>query len=296
MNAPEPGPCTDPPSAASELVSEAGPLVSPPEVLVKVMSAVSSDTADAARIGAIVARDPSLTARLLRLVNSSYYGFRAPIETVDRAVNVLGTRELVNLVTAVSAVRTFSGISAQLINMDSFWRHSLHCGLLARQLARQTDVLHPDRLFVCGLLHDLGILLMVHQIPDVVAELLLLAQDDEEALTDAEFANLGFTHADVGAVLLGEWNLSDELQQAVRGHHNWRARPAQAGPETALVRLANSIATASGIGGLFEHSAVLDSIDATLWSDAGLDPAMLDSLSSSVAAEFSEAAAALLPR
>lgn len=292
MNALQPSSQAD--TRVAALVTGARALVSPPEVFVQVTAAVSSNTADAHQIGLIVSRDPSLTARLLGLVNSSYYGFRSPIETIERAVNVVGTRELVNIVTAISAVRSFSGISAHLINMDSFWRHSLYCGLVARHLAKRRNVLHPDRLFVGGLLHDIGNLIIVHQQPEIAAELLLLADKDEDVLADAEMETLGFTHGDVGAVLLGEWRLSMELQRAVRHHHADVPDPTAA-IEAGLIRLANQLANATGIGGFFERSDVIDQVDNAHWQAAGLDPAIVDSVLAQVTEEFAAAAAALLP-
>ena len=107
-------------------------------------------------IGKVMSQDTGLTARLLKIVNSSFYGFTSKIETVSRAVTVIGLRELRGLVLAASAIETFSKIPTEIFNMVRFWRHSVYCGVVAQLLAERCNVLHSERLFVAGLLHDIG--------------------------------------------------------------------------------------------------------------------------------------------
>ena len=186
-----------------------------------------------------------------------------------RAITVIGERELYNLVLAVSAVTTFNGIPNVIVNMDTFWRHSLYCGLIARSLAKKARILHPERLFVAGLLHDVGSLVLFNRAPGVARELVMLADGDEDLLCQAEAEELGFTHADLGGLLLEQWQIPDALRDAVRGHHE----PASAGParrEAAIVHIADLLANSSAIGAFFERPAAERRIRVHAWDLAGI--------------------------
>lgn len=261
--------------SAADLLREVSGLASPPEVCLKVMDMVREDCASAQEFGEIIARDPSLTSRLLRLVNSSFFGLSRRVETVSRAVSVLGVRELHNLVIAVSAVSTFSNIPNRLVNMDTFWRHSLYTGLLARILAKQLGVLHPERLFVAGLLHDIGSLVLYSRRTETMRDLLLVSAGDEEMLCQAEYDTLGFTHADLGQLLLNQWRLPEALQEAV-GHHHDPAAAQIAELEAAIVHLANGLANRSLIGAYCEDATSNSAFSDAAWDITGIAPDALD--------------------
>ncbi|ROR32061.1 putative nucleotidyltransferase with HDIG domain [Inmirania thermothiophila] len=227
--------------AIAELLSEARDLASPPEVCVRLFELMRSETAGAKEIGEVIALDPNLTARLLELVNSAYFGMARRVDTVSRAVTIVGLRELHQLVLAVQAVSVFSNIPITLVDMRTFWRHSVATALLAKELARRAGVLHPERLFVAGLLHDLGSLVLYRERPEVMRELLIAADGDEAVMERLEEERLGFGHAELGGALLACWNLPPELCRAVTHHH----RPLEApgpGLEPAIVHLADGYA------------------------------------------------------
>ena len=261
--------------SAADLVREVSGLASPPEICMKVMDMVQQDCGSAQEFGEVIARDPSLTSRLLRLVNSSFFGLSRRVETVSRAISILGIRELYNLVVAVSAVSSFSNIPNRLVNMDTFWRHSLYTGLIARSLSKRTDVLHPERLFIAGLLHDIGSLVLYSRRTDVARDLLLIAQGDEEMLCQAELDTLGFSHADLGRLLLDQWRLPEALQEAVGFHHDpGAAQSAQL--EAGLVHLANGLANRSLIGAFCEDAAGVGAYADAAWEITGIHPDSLD--------------------
>lgn len=279
---------------AESLVCDVSGLVSPPDVCLKLAEIIQSPNATAHAIGEIAIRDPNLTARLLKLVNSPFYGLRSKVDTVSRAVTVVGMRELYNLVLAVSAVRSFSNVPNQLVNMDTFWRHSIFCGLIARLVAQKASVLHPERLFIAGLLHDIGSLVLYSRLYELARDLLIVAGGDEEVMFRAEREELGFSHADLGSLLLAQWQVPETLQEAVRCHHS----PAEAGSgarEAAIVHLGNVLANRSGMGGycentnptsLFEESA----LEVLGLTEAALDP---DAIIGQAGLQFTETARAL---
>jgi len=265
----------DTPPAAAEFVSEIAGLVSPPIICLKLMDLIQKDESSAQELGEVIANDPNLTSRLLRLVNSAYFNFPGRIETVSRAISIVGTRELYSLVVAISAVNTFSKIANSLVNMDTFWRHSIFTGLMARELARENRVLHPERLFVAGLLHDIGMLVLFNRSPDAAADLLLIAAGDEEVFYQAEIEKLGFTHADIGGLLLQEWQLPETLQEAVLYHH----APYMAGQgkvDAALVHMANILANRSELGAFAEDHTFDTEFDQSVWSTLDIERESLD--------------------
>lgn len=199
-----------------ELVRHAGRLYSLPTVCIQLQDAIQRQ-ATVHEIADLVALDPSLSARLLRLANSSFYSFPAQIETVSRAVKLIGTNELYNLALATSAVATFQRIPPVLIDMDSFWKHSVYTGLIARIMGRQVGFRQGERLFAAGLLHNVGLLMLLEQIPDPVAKVLAM----EAGLVDIaiERAELEFSFAEAGAALMEYWRLPPGLVNVVRFQH-----------------------------------------------------------------------------
>jgi len=233
--------------AVAVLLDDVEGLVSPPDVCMRVFELIHSPMTGTREIAAVVGIDPNLTARLLRMANSAFYGFSRKIDTISRAVTVIGTTELYQLVLSVSAVQTFSNIPNDLVKMDTFWRHSVYTGLLARALAVRAHVLHPERLFVAGLMHDIGSLVLYHQRPDAMRDILLVAEGDEELLYQAELERFQFTHASIGGELMERWRLPPEMVQAVKWHHQPQ-RAEKASMEANILHIAGHLVNESGQG------------------------------------------------
>ena len=229
------------------LLDDVEGLVSPPGICLRLFELIHAPTTGVKDIAAVVGVDPNLTARLLRLANSSFYNFSRKIDTISRAVAVIGTSELYQLVLSVSAVKTFTSIPNELVGMETFWRHSVYTGLLARALAIRANVLHPERLFVSGLMHDIGSLVLYHQRPDAMRDILLVAEGDEEVLYQAELDRFKFSHASVAGYLMEQWQLPEELLDAVTWHHQ-PERAEKARMEAHILYLANHLVNQSEQG------------------------------------------------
>ncbi|HFD92273.1 MAG TPA: HDOD domain-containing protein [Gammaproteobacteria bacterium] len=260
---------------ASSWVNEVSGLVSPPDVCIKVFDLIESQNPSAATIGEVVSRDPNLSLRLLKIVNSSYYNFSSKIDTVSRAIAVIGISELYSMVIAITAVKTFSHIPHNVVNMDTFWRHSLYTAVISRLLAKRLNVLHPERLFVAGLLHDIGSLILYHRAPETAKELLIQSEGDEEALHQAENEAFGFSHAAIGALLMKLWHLPDPICDAVANHHQPSVAK-QGTMETAIIHMANALANHTEIGAFCELPMTELTIDAACWPQLGIKPDDLD--------------------
>jgi len=252
-----------------ELLGDVEGLVSPPDVCLRLFELIHSPSSGAREISDVVNIDPNLTARLLRMANSSFYSFSRKIDTVTRAVTVIGNTELYQLVLSISAVKTFNTIPNELVKMETFWRHSVYTGLLARALAIRANVLHPERLFVAGLMHDIGSIILYHQRPEAMRDILLMAEGDEEVLYQAELERFQFSHASVAGHLMDQWQLPEELVEAVKWHHE----PQQAQVacrEAHILYLANHLVNESEQGNFMGSPKADIQISQTMLKEIGL--------------------------
>lgn len=229
------------------LLDDVEGLVSPPDVCLRLFELIHAPNTGAADIATVVSVDPNLTARLLRMANSSFYNFSCKIDTISRAITVIGNAELYQLVLSISAVKTFAHIPNELVKMETFWRHSVYTGLLARTLASRANVLHPERLFVAGLMHDLGSLVLYNQRADAMRDILLVADGDEEVLYQAELERFQFSHASVAAHMMEQWQLPEALIDAIKWHHQ-PERAQTAAIEAHILYLANHLVNESEQG------------------------------------------------
>lgn len=209
------------PTVAEALVHNSPDLVSLPAVVIRVAEMLASNRYSAAEVGAVVSQDPALTARLLKVVNSPYYGFSGRVDTVSRAVALVGVEVLYTLILTTSVVHGFRHIPSSLVNMNDFWLHSIYCGEIARMLAKEASVLHAERLFIAGLLHRVGSLIVYTRLPDQALDILMLAAGDERLLPDLEQGLIGCTYAEIGAELSKAWKLPVSLSEAIR----WQLQP-----------------------------------------------------------------------
>jgi putative nucleotidyltransferase with HDIG domain len=255
------------------LVDSIERLVSLPDVCVKLNRLLDSPAYSATAMGEIVVQDTDLSARLLSLVNSSFFGLRAPVETISRAVAVVGTNELRSLAMATAAARVFTGVPKDLVDMNDFWRHSILTGVISQELAKRVNVLHSERLLVMGILHDIGRLVIYLTLSEQSRDILLITGGNDSFLPETEQEVLGFTHMDVGAELLRKWRLPDSIVTVAGTHHN----PLSGGKyrfESTLVHFAIVLSNAYLKGGQIDEA--LDGVSATLWELTGLIPDDID--------------------
>ncbi|VAW74603.1 HD domain protein [hydrothermal vent metagenome] len=229
------------------LLDDVEGLVSPPDVCMRLFELIHSPSTDSDDIAGVISVDPNLTTRLLRMANSAFYRFSGKIDTISRAVTLIGTTDLYQLVLSVSAVKSFNNIPNDLVKMDTFWRHSVYTGLLARALAARANILHPERLFVAGLMHDIGSLVLYYQRPETMRDLLLIADGDEEVLYQTEIERFSFSHASVAAHLMDQWQLPEDLVQSIKWHHQPELAD-KASMEAHVLFLANHLVNESDQG------------------------------------------------
>ncbi len=201
-----------------QLVENVDDLISLPELYLKVRDTIDDPRSSIDDVSNIVSQDPSICARLIRISNSSFFGFASEIETVTRAISIMGLSQLHDLVLATSVVKSFKGIPKDLVNMKEFWARSVYCGIISRLLARKCNVLDSERLFLAGLLHDLGHLIIYTKMPRPAFEILSEAKLDNKPVQQIERETFGFDYSKIGAALLRSWKLPKSHVETVENH------------------------------------------------------------------------------
>jgi len=245
--------------------------------------AINNPRKSMADIAKIIREDPGLTARLLRIVNSAFYNFPSKVETISQAVTIIGTQQLGALALATSVMQMFKGLPEDLVSMDSFWKHSVACGLAARVIGTLRREANPERLFVAGILHDVGRLILFTKATDLAREAMQHASQHNQILFDSERDVIGFTHAVVGGVLLQTWKLPGSLEEVVMFHHNPRAAT-KFPQEVAIVHVADIIAHAMQLGANGER--LVPPMDVDAWARLSLTENSLSTIMEQVDRQY----------
>lgn len=247
-------------------------LLSLPDAAMRLNALLVDPDASARDIAEVVSVDAALTARVLRAVNSAYFGLRTRVDTISKAISMIGTSELHSLVLTTSASQAFKNISYKLMDMETFWQHSVRAALAARGFAETALKRHRERVFLAALMHDIGKLVLYHQVPAVSARILEAVGEGRQQ-EEVEASLLGFTHADVGAVLLERWNLPPSLTVPVRYHHRFEEAPEYL-QEAALISLGSRVADYMELEIDDRPGELPDAHEA--WSQAGCQPEELE--------------------
>ncbi|MBF0505806.1 MAG: HDOD domain-containing protein [Nitrospirae bacterium] len=222
-------------------------ICSPPAVFRSLNDAVNNRRSSVTDIGNIISEDPGLTVRILKLANSPLYGFPSKIETISKAVLIIGTKQIIDIALATSVVRLFKGLPEDLITMETFWRHSIACGVIARVMAGYRREPNVETFFTAGILHDIGRLIMYTKMPVECRNILYQITKQPQLLFKAEREAFGFDHTDVGGLLLKEWKLPQNLTEAVEYHHN-PDKASRCPVEAATIHIADILAHAMQLG------------------------------------------------
>lgn len=236
-------------SRPQELIGEDDSIVfSLPKVYFELQEALKDPDKTFQDLGHIISYDPALSARLLKIVNSAFYGFPSKIETISQAVSIIGMDQLSDLALATLVIDKFQGIPNSLFSMEKFWRHSMACGVAARSISEFRGDRNVERLYLAGILHDIGRLVIFKKEPTMARDVIYRSEEQQESICLSERELMGFDHADVGRELLKAWRLPPRLVEAVGCHH--QPQTAKEFPiEAAIVHTANYIVHAMRLGG-----------------------------------------------
>lgn len=224
---------------AATLVRGIEQLIVLPSVYFKLRHIIDSPGSSTAQIAEIISADAALAAKLLRLVNSPYYAPSRPVETISRAVGMLGTTQIHDLALACSLSTSLAEIRPPLMDVEGFWCDSLLRAVCARELSPDCGFLDHERLFVLGLLSDIGHMVMFMRIPEVMAQILSGSKGDHEPICLRERRRLGCDYAEVGSALLRRWGLPDGIARPIEQHADPQAQQPYA-VETAILHLVDA--------------------------------------------------------
>ncbi|MBC8282178.1 MAG: HDOD domain-containing protein [Nitrospinae bacterium] len=239
-----------------------------PGIYHQFQEATASENTSFAKISEIILHDSGLTAHLLQIVNSAYYGFPEPIEKISDAISVVGTEQLSYLVLSTVVTDKFKSIPESVLNIESFWEHSIACGLIARKLAYYKSNLDPEKFFVAGMLHDIGQIVLCTKLPLLSMKFLLDLQSQSKQIDYLEKEELGFDHAELGASLLKKWNLSDFHVEMVAFHHKPNQSPNFAF-EASILNFADLLANSMQFGSSGEKP-VSQKLEEEAWERLGI--------------------------
>lgn len=280
----------------ADLVRGVSTLASLPNACHRVIELADDRRASMHDIADVISVDPGLSARLLKLVNSAYYSLPQQVDNLSRAVQVVGTDSLRNLALATGAVQAFKGVPNTLVDMDAFWNASVHCGLLARSLARIARHRQPERLFAAGLLHAVGQLVLYTEAPEQAREVVQRLAETGASRCAIEHEIFGFDYCEVGAVLLETWQLPPTIWLPIR-YHRAPQIAIDLQVDTALLSIAQAVT------GVCEPdfkcatpaSAQEPGIDQEIWSQAGLSMNALTRAQEQASAQWFEVLEIICP-
>ncbi len=191
-----------------------------PTVYSKVAALVNDPRTTAAQVAKVVETDQAISSKVLRLVNSSFFGFSRRISSIQQAVVLLGYNTIRNTVLSVSIVKVFGENASNLFDLKGFWKHSIGTALLAKLLDRHLNLEQGEESFAAGVLHDLGKLVLSKYFPEELDSALQVAQQEQIPLFEAERKVMGVSHAEVGEYLADRWNLPYGLVESIALHHS----------------------------------------------------------------------------
>jgi len=224
------------------LVGQLGALPSFPSLYLEIMKELNAAEPSIESIADIIARDPSMTAKMLQIVNSAAVGLGRQVSSSFEAVQFLGSTTVRSLVLSAHIFSCFERTNLKGFSINQLWEHAMKSGTLARMIMRleQAEATDVEDAYVAGMLHDIGKLMLANSLPEQYQQALALAADRNIQLHEAEFEVFGATHAGVAAYLLGLWGLPASIVEAVAFHHTPRNSDLRAFSPLTAVHVANA--------------------------------------------------------
>lgn len=202
---------------ATDYAKQANDVFVLPDAVMRIKQLIDDESASMQDIAEVITFDPALTTQVLKIANSALYKFPNQIESISKATQVIGTNSIYDLVIAYGVAKAFGSVDTQVIDLDRFWEQSIFCALLAKYFADKLGIKESERLFVAGLLHNVGELVMVRFNPDLATK---CAQFNEQITpVDLQLKLMKATYADVGSTLIRMWGLPEAIASPIARQH-----------------------------------------------------------------------------
>lgn len=277
MRDPPPEPVNEKVLPLNDLIDVQSELASLPDVYFRIIEILEDPSSSAAHLAEAISKDPSISGRLLRLVNSSLYGGQGSgkrqnqVDSLVKAITLVGFDELSSLGLGIAVIRTFKKIPPLLIDMKDFWFHSTGCGVLSRLLSFHLFKRAEERFFMGGLLHNVGRLILFNTYPEHMQNILNRSVAEEIPVHHLEKEYFGYTNAEIGAALLEQWQFPRSLRNMVKYQHDPLGGNRE--PDAEIIHIALVLATAFRIG-LGGEMLVFPPKEG-IWEGLGISPSIL---------------------
>ncbi|GAA5140895.1 HDOD domain-containing protein [Thalassotalea piscium] len=238
---------------ALDYAKKAEQLCALPDVYLRLKEILDDEHASLDDIANVIMLDPALTTSLLKLANSAFFNFPREIDSISRALMVLGIKEVNNLINAYGTTKAFAKVNANIIDMDRFWEVSVDCALMCKYFAIKHNVEGCDGIFLSGLLHNVGTLAMIQSEDKKVVY--CENYDSEETPWQRQEDVFGFTFADVSAELLRLWQLPDHIIKPIKEYHQAYAQ--ELSPASSLLYITSRLALINSHPGMYSKKNFL---------------------------------------
>ena len=257
-----------------------------PIVVTQILKLVNQDSSSAKELGQAVASDQALAANVLKLANSTFYGFSRKISTITEAIVHLGFNVVRCLAVSVSVIDVFSeGEDRQYFNRSEFWQHSIGCGIISKMTAQRVKNVDPEIAFLVGILHDLGKLALDRFMVADFNQVLKIANEQEMTFSEAEQRYYDTDHAQIGAWLADWWKLPSSIVEPILRHH--KTENIGAGSLVAIVAFANALCHHRDIGNSGYQKKL--PLNIPFWESLGFNEDLLNFIDKNIDAELERA-------
>jgi len=274
--------------STNEIIAKVGDLPSLPAVAARINAEIENENLSAKLLGAIIAEDPSLASRMLRLANSAFYGMPRQIASIERAVMVLGFDTVKNLALSISIFSFFQKGISPAIDVIGLWNHSLGVAVSAKNLVSRTNPKLAEQAFLFGIVHDVGKIALISQCLSDMEQVYRHITQDGMPQEEAEMKVLGFTHQKIGSLLIREWKFPEMFVTGVKLHHDLPPVLKECDESTAqltrAVCVANQLAKALALG--VSTNPNRETIPSVMWGYLGVNRQDLPGLSAAVREDY----------
>lgn len=265
----------DPQTIARDAVKGVAALATLPEVTAQIMKTVEDPRSSASSLHKIISHDPALVARILKLVNSAFYGLPGQITSVDRAITLLGLNAVKNVAVAASLGQMFRGSKlCEGFSVRELWTHCVAVAVTARELARATKSKLAEEAFLGGMIHDIGILVALQAWPEKTRAVCKEVQSNGGNFSEVERRILGVDHSLLGKTLAEQWKFPVRCQEVAGFHHNPTALEGEGRGLVGLMYVADTIVCHGGNG--FNLTALSQQVDPNILAETGIDNALIE--------------------
>jgi HD-like signal output (HDOD) protein len=265
----------DPQASVQQVIKKVSSLATLPEVTARIVSTVEDPKSSPAQLHKIVSHDPALVTRILKVVNSAFYGLPGQIASVERAIVLLGLNAIKNIAVAASLGQLFRGVKlCEGYTAKDLWTHCIAVGVTAREIAKQMKLPLGDEAFLAGMIHDIGLLVQLQTSPEKLAHVCERAKTGQVHFAELEREIMGMDHQQLGAALCEHWKFPRSCQLVAGYHHRPQALANENRLLVTLVAVADTLCCAEKKG--FNLTALNQKLEDTGMQDLGIDMVVVE--------------------